>query len=103
MQVFRTKTQFTVRYKNLFNFPCGLFNAFIIQWELLYNLHSIKICVISYSLPQGQQEIQQRKILYMGLYLLIWGEAANVRFMPECLCYIFHNVSAHTATNGFIV
>lgn len=29
----------------------------------------------------------------MGLYLLIWGEAANVRFMPECLCYIFHNVS----------
>lgn len=28
----------------------------------------------------------------MGLYLLIWGEAANVRFMPECLCYIFHNV-----------
>lgn len=29
----------------------------------------------------------------MGLYLLIWGEASNVRFMPECLCYIFHNVS----------
>lgn len=46
-----------------------------------------------YRLPQGSQEIQQRKILYMGLYLLIWGEAANVRFMPECLCYIFHNVS----------
>ncbi|XP_065874935.1 callose synthase 5-like [Euphorbia lathyris] len=47
----------------------------------------------SLSLPQGQQEIQQRKILYMGLYLLIWGEAANVRFMPECLCYIFHNMA----------
>lgn len=44
-------------------------------------------------LPQGQQEVQQRKILYMGLYLLIWGEAANVRFMPECLCYIFHNMA----------
>ncbi|KAI3451534.1 hypothetical protein Pfo_008199, partial [Paulownia fortunei] len=29
----------------------------------------------------------------MGLYLLIWGEAANVRFMPECLCYIFHNMA----------
>ena len=44
--------------------------------------------------PQGAQpqEIQQRKILYLGLYLLIWGEAANIRFMPECLCYIFHNV-----------
>ncbi|URE04738.1 callose synthase [Musa troglodytarum] len=39
------------------------------------------------------QEIQQRKILYMGLFLLIWGEAANVRFMPECLSYIFHNMA----------
>ncbi|KAL9256669.1 Callose synthase 5-like protein [Drosera capensis] len=47
----------------------------------------------SLRLPQGQHEVQQRKILYMGLYLLIWGEAANVRFMPECLCYIFHNMA----------
>ncbi|KAJ4977556.1 hypothetical protein NE237_008336 [Protea cynaroides] len=47
----------------------------------------------SLRLPQGQQEVQQRKILYMGLYLLIWGEAANIRFMPECLCYIFHNIA----------
>jgi len=28
----------------------------------------------------------------MGLYLLIWGEAANLRFLPECLCYIYHHV-----------
>ncbi|CAH9092140.1 unnamed protein product [Cuscuta europaea] len=41
-------------------------------------------------LPTIQQEVQQRKLLYMGLYLLIWGEAANLRFMPECLCYIYH-------------
>ncbi|KAG7551365.1 1-3-beta-glucan synthase subunit FKS1-like domain-1 [Arabidopsis thaliana x Arabidopsis arenosa] len=34
-----------------------------------------------------------RKILYIGLYLLIWGEAANIRFMPECLNYIFHNMA----------
>ncbi|KAK6150749.1 hypothetical protein DH2020_015681 [Rehmannia glutinosa] len=48
----------------------------------------------SLRLPKGQQpEVQQRKLLYMGLYLLIWGEAANVRFMPECLCYIFHNMA----------
>ncbi|XP_022879526.1 callose synthase 5-like [Olea europaea var. sylvestris] len=47
----------------------------------------------SLRLPQAQQDVQQRKILYMGLYLLIWGEAANVRFMPECLCYIFHNMA----------
>ena len=24
------------------------------------------------------------------LYLLIWGEAANIRFMPEALCFLFH-------------
>ncbi|KAK1294985.1 Callose synthase 5 [Acorus calamus] len=47
----------------------------------------------SLRLPQGQPEVQQRKLLYMGLFLLIWGEAANVRFMPECLCYIFHNMA----------
>lgn len=35
---------------------------------------------------------QQLQILYIGLYFLIWGEASNIRFMPECLCYIFHNV-----------
>ncbi|KAL5075203.1 hypothetical protein RYX36_014187 [Vicia faba] len=49
--------------------------------------------VNSNRLPQGQQEIQQRKLLYMSLYLLIWGEASNLRFMPECLCYIFHNMA----------
>jgi len=38
-------------------------------------------------------EVQQHKLLYMGLYLLIWGEAANLRFMPECLCYIYHHMA----------
>ncbi|KAK8934984.1 Callose synthase 3 [Platanthera zijinensis] len=44
-------------------------------------------------MPTIQQEVQQRKLLYMGLYLLIWGEAANLRFMPECLCYIYHHMA----------
>jgi callose synthase len=44
-------------------------------------------------LPQVKQEAQQYKLLYIGLYLLIWGEAANLRFMPECLCYIFHHMA----------
>ncbi|KAM6553831.1 hypothetical protein CsatB_014593 [Cannabis sativa] len=44
-------------------------------------------------LPSIQQDVQQRKLLYMGLYLLIWGEAANLRFMPECLCYIYHHMA----------
>ncbi|KAG2717623.1 hypothetical protein I3760_03G184300 [Carya illinoinensis] len=36
---------------------------------------------------------QQLDLIYIGLYLLIWGEASNIRFMPECLCYIFHNMA----------
>ncbi|XP_062216922.1 callose synthase 3-like isoform X3 [Phragmites australis] len=44
-------------------------------------------------LPTIQQEMQQRKLLYIGLYLLIWGEAANLRFMPECICYIYHHMA----------
>ncbi|KAJ7948849.1 Callose synthase-like protein [Quillaja saponaria] len=44
-------------------------------------------------LPFVKQEGQQYKVLYMGLYLLIWGEAANLRFMPECLCYIYHHMA----------
>ncbi|PHT43719.1 putative callose synthase 8 [Capsicum baccatum] len=42
--------------------------------------------------PYLKQEAQQYKLLYIALYLLIWGEAANLRFMPECLCYMFHHV-----------
>ncbi|KAL3689639.1 hypothetical protein R1sor_015948 [Riccia sorocarpa] len=31
-------------------------------------------------------------VLLTATYLLIWGEAANLRFLPECLCYIFHHM-----------
>ncbi|KAJ3692137.1 hypothetical protein LUZ60_012487 [Juncus effusus] len=44
-------------------------------------------------LPSVKQEVQQHKILYIGLYFLIWGEASNLRLMPECLCYIFHHMA----------
>ncbi|KAH7833941.1 hypothetical protein Vadar_011284 [Vaccinium darrowii] len=42
--------------------------------------------------PPGSNK-QQLELIYIGLYLLIWGEASNIRFMPECLCYIFHNMA----------
>ncbi|XP_014497796.1 callose synthase 5 [Vigna radiata var. radiata] len=64
----------------------NLFKNYKMWCKFLGRKHSLR-------LPQGQQETQQRKLLYMGLYLLIWGEASNVRFMPECLCYIFHNMA----------
>ncbi|KAL3828142.1 hypothetical protein ACJIZ3_016944 [Penstemon smallii] len=35
---------------------------------------------------------KEKKLLFICLYFLIWGEAANVRFLPECLCYIFHHM-----------
>ncbi|KAF6142022.1 hypothetical protein GIB67_037990 [Kingdonia uniflora] len=35
----------------------------------------------------------RRELLYTSLYLLIWGEAANLRFVPECLCYLFHHMA----------
>ncbi|VFQ84068.1 unnamed protein product [Cuscuta campestris] len=35
----------------------------------------------------------RRELLYVSLYLLIWGESANLRFVPECISYIFHNMS----------
>ncbi|XP_075498052.1 callose synthase 7 isoform X4 [Primulina tabacum] len=36
---------------------------------------------------------QQAQLLHIGLYLLIWGEASNIRFMPECICFIFHHMA----------
>ncbi|KAM0982290.1 hypothetical protein ACFX2J_015097 [Malus domestica] len=33
---------------------------------------------------------RDRKLNLVSLYFLIWGEAANFRFLPNCVCYIFH-------------
>ncbi|KAJ0396106.1 hypothetical protein ATCC90586_005507 [Pythium insidiosum] len=42
----------------------------------------------------GQATNNLRHPLHMDimLYFLIWGEAANVRHMPECICYLFHQM-----------
>ncbi|XP_065851855.1 callose synthase 7 [Euphorbia lathyris] len=49
-------------------------------------------CESNLRFPQGSDR-QQLELIYIGLYLLIWGEASNIRFMPECICYIFHNMA----------
>ncbi|KAI5664996.1 hypothetical protein M9H77_24319 [Catharanthus roseus] len=36
---------------------------------------------------------RDRKLFLLSLYYCIWGEAANVRFLPECICYIFHHMA----------
>ncbi|KAJ0017960.1 hypothetical protein Pint_10569 [Pistacia integerrima] len=35
----------------------------------------------------------RRELLYISLFLLIWGESANLRFVPECICYIYHHMA----------
>jgi len=35
----------------------------------------------------------RRELLYVGLFLLVWGESANLRFVPECVCYIYHHIA----------
>ncbi|KAI6096184.1 glycosyltransferase family 48 protein [Pisolithus croceorrhizus] len=32
---------------------------------------------------------QYDRLRQIALYLLLWGEAAQIRFVPECLCFIF--------------
>ncbi|KAG8386708.1 hypothetical protein BUALT_Bualt03G0177100 [Buddleja alternifolia] len=49
-------------------------------------------CTPNLECPLGDRR-QQSQLLYIGLYLLIWGEASNIRFMPECICYIFHRMA----------
>ncbi|KAM1716874.1 hypothetical protein COP2_025053 [Malus domestica] len=49
-------------------------------------------CKSNLRFPRGSDR-QQLELIYIALYLLIWGEASNIRFMPECLCYIFHQMA----------
>ncbi|KAI9916915.1 hypothetical protein PsorP6_017083 [Peronosclerospora sorghi] len=30
----------------------------------------------------------------LALFLLLWGEAGNLRFMPECICFLYHSMAA---------
>ena len=45
---------------------------------------------------------EHAKLKGIALFLIIWSEAANLRHMPECLCWLFHSLcayrSAYTAT-----
>ena len=35
----------------------------------------------------------EERVRDLALYLLIWGEANQVRFTPECLCYIYKSAT----------
>ena len=40
----------------------------------------------------GDSDIAANKMIDIALYLLIWGEAANLRHVPECICFLFHQM-----------
>ncbi|KAK8551539.1 hypothetical protein V6N13_119997 [Hibiscus sabdariffa] len=42
---------------------------------------------------RGNSYDPTRELLYVSLYLLIWGEAANLRFCPELISYIYHHMA----------
>ncbi|KAL3689632.1 hypothetical protein R1sor_015941 [Riccia sorocarpa] len=44
------------------------------------------------AITEGATGNPRMMVLLTAMYLLIWGEAANLRFLPECLCYIFHHM-----------
>lgn len=44
-------------------------------------------------MPMTHQHEEKRVLLYICLQFLVSGEAGNLRFMPECLCYIYHHMA----------
>uniref|UniRef100_A0A8I6WIL9 1,3-beta-glucan synthase n=2 Tax=Hordeum vulgare subsp. vulgare TaxID=112509 RepID=A0A8I6WIL9_HORVV len=45
------------------------------------------------SVADADADTTRADLLFTGLSLLVWGEAANLRFLPECLCYIYHHMA----------
>ncbi|XP_004294021.1 PREDICTED: callose synthase 11 [Fragaria vesca subsp. vesca] len=42
---------------------------------------------------RGGGDDPRRELLYVAMYLLVWGESGNLRFTPECVCYIYHHMA----------
>lgn len=64
------------------------------NFEIPYNLLDLndKNCWlgINYCWKQKMNDYNHQDYVYqIGLYLLIWGESNNIRFMPECICFIY--------------
>ncbi|KAG7382453.1 1,3-beta-glucan synthase component [Phytophthora pseudosyringae] len=43
---------------------------------------------------EPEKENTSRMEAELALFLLLWGEAGNLRFMPECICFLYHNMAA---------
>ncbi|RLN57534.1 hypothetical protein BBJ28_00001653 [Nothophytophthora sp. Chile5] len=49
----------------------------------------LRVPSVSYT-GQPQGDLKNPLHMEIMLFLLIWGEAGNLRHMPECLCYLYH-------------
>ena len=72
-----------------FHFSTWTYEFDLLEENFIWVTTIIESVLLFYSLSDVSKE---KKLLFISLYFLIWGEAANVRFLPECLCYIFHHV-----------
>uniref|UniRef100_A0A0D9V1R5 1,3-beta-glucan synthase n=1 Tax=Leersia perrieri TaxID=77586 RepID=A0A0D9V1R5_9ORYZ len=82
-----TRHNHVIHSETIISLMKKIFQNYISWCEYLHLESNIKI--------PNDDSTQQPELLYIGLYLLIWGEASNVRFMPECICYIFHHICFH--------
>lgn len=48
--------------------------------------------ISSYQLNEHDEFKYDNLIEDIIIFFLIWGESANLRHMPECLCFIFHKI-----------
>lgn len=66
-------------------------------YQLSFKERNKQLASLKYSLKESQMNwaettnsfLPEDCIIQLAIYLLIWGEANNLRFMPECLCFIF--------------
>ncbi|XVF71199.1 hypothetical protein PTKIN_Ptkin12aG0016900 [Pterospermum kingtungense] len=68
-------------------------DEFFRNYELWCKYMHISSHVRNHERFAEEEKQPQLHLIYVALYLLIWGEASNVRFMPECICYIFHKMA----------
>lgn len=65
-------------------------NVFMKSLENYINWCAYLCIQPAFSNPQDVN--REKMLLFVSLNFLIWGEAANIRFLPECLCYLFHHM-----------
>ena len=53
---------------------------------------NVEVGVVGHEWQRPDTRQQEQDI---ALYLLIWGEAANLRLLPECLCFLLFPLFFH--------